>query len=274
MLKQRVITAVFLALGFLALLFFSSWEVFAAAIGAVLTIGAWEWADLSGLSKVFLRLAYASGLVLIGLAAMLYCDWTHNLERLQHILLAACIWWAIALLWVQSFPSSSVLWGTKFIRALMGICVLVPAWLGCLFLFRQPEGAWLVFFVVVLIAAADIGAYFTGRAIGKRKLAPAVSPGKSWEGVMGGAILALVVAAIINVVYAQGPWLALLAIVLPTSLVSVLGDLLESMVKRFRGVKDSSQLLPGHGGVMDRIDGLVAAVPVFSFALLMSGWQL
>lgn len=274
MLKQRVITAVFLAVGFLLLLFFSSWEVFSIAIGVVLTIGAWEWADLSGLSKTIYRIAYALGLVGIALSAMLYCDWTRNPERLQHILIAACIWWALALLWVQSFPSSAVLWGAKAIRAIMGVFVLVPAWLGCMFLHRQPEGAWLVFFVVILIAAADIGAYFTGRAIGKRKLAPEVSPGKSWEGVIGGAVLAIVVAAVINLTYAHGPWLALLAIVLPTSLVSVLGDLLESMVKRFRGVKDSSQLLPGHGGVLDRIDGLVAAVPIFSFALLMSGWQL
>lgn len=274
MLKERVITAIFLAVGFLLLLFFSSWQVFAVGIGIVLTIGAWEWADLSGFSNFFLRVLYAVVVMALAIAAMFYCDWTRDLERLRHILMAGCIWWAIALLWVQSFPSSGVLWGSKAIRSLMGVFVLVPAWLGCMFLHRQPDGAWLVFFVVVLIAAADIGAYFTGRAIGKRKLAPAVSPGKSWEGVFGGAVLAITIAAVINVFYAHGPWLALLAIVLPTALVSVLGDLLESMVKRFRGVKDSSQLLPGHGGVLDRIDGLVAAIPVFSFALLISGWQL
>ena len=132
----------------------------------------------------------------------------------------------------------------------------------------------MVLMVVLLVAAADIGAYFTGRAIGRRKLAPEVSPGKSWEGVAGGAVFAVLLAVTFNIILRGDAWLSLFIIVVPTALFSVVGDLLESMVKRYRGVKDSSHLLPGHGGVLDRIDGLVAAAPVFALAFMSSHWRI
>lgn len=125
--------------------------------------------------------------------------------------------------------------------------------------------------IVAVVACADIGGYFAGRRWGKRKLAPAVSPGKTWEGFLGGVcfnfLLSLVVWGLVG-----GNYFMLLAIILPASLASVLGDLFESMLKRHRGIKDSSALLPGHGGVLDRVDGLTAAAPVFALALLSTGW--
>ena len=121
---------------------------------------------------------------------------------------------------------------------------------------------------------ADIGAYFAGRAFGKAKLAPRVSPGKSWAGVWGGlaavALLAIVASLLANAGVAEAMLLVVASLV--TGFVSVLGDLLESMLKRFRGIKDSSQLLPGHGGIMDRIDSLTAAIPVFALMITLLGW--
>jgi len=156
-------------------------------------------------------------------------------------------------------------------RLAMGLWVLLPTWVGFSVL-RESGAAWLLF-VLLLVWGADIGAYFVGRALGRHKLAPRVSPGKTWEGVAGGlmvtALLAIVFASWQSLGVAGGLMLMLATAVV--TLVSVLGDLLESMLKRHRGIKDSSQLLPGHGGVLDRVDSLTAAVPLFA---LLSGWLL
>src|SRR5690606_33988289 len=138
------------------------------------------------------------------------------------------------------------------IRLLMGWFVLIPAWVGCIYLRHTPLGAWLVLMLVLIVAAADVGAYFSGRKFGQRKLAPNVSPGKSWEGVWGGLSFALLVGTLYYLAFNGQDWLSLLVVVAPAALVSVVGDLLESMVKRHRGVKDSGRLLPGHGGIFDR----------------------
>ncbi len=274
MLKERVLTAVILAVGFLAALFLLPGAYFSVAIGCVLVVATWEWSNLSALSSNMAKSGYIACVIVVAVACGFLTDWSHDDDTLRFILVASCIWWAVALLWIQGFPSSAIIWGSVPARLLMGVFVLVPAWLGIMFLRHQNSGAWLVLFVVLLVASADIGAYFTGRAFGKRKLAPSVSPGKSWEGVAGGAVLAAILAIAFNAFFRGGELVALLVIAVPTALISVVGDLLESMVKRHQGVKDSSQLLPGHGGVLDRIDALVAAVPVFSLALMSSHWQL
>lgn len=276
MLKQRVITAVVLAVLFLGGLFFLSVTGFALAIGVVVMLAGWEWANLSGLTAQWQRLLYAA---VVGGSVALAAWYTGFLPAgelqtgpLQVLLLAACTWWAVALLWVQGYPSSALLWGHSIIKMLMGFLVLVPTWLALVFLRDQPAGEWLILLVMVMVACADIGAYFTGKAFGRRKLAPAVSPGKSWEGFWGGFACCLLLAGIVGYAFGGG-WLTL-AIIAPASLASVLGDLLESMVKRQRGVKDSSQLLPGHGGILDRVDSITAAAPVFALAVLLTGWQL
>lgn len=290
MLKQRIITAVILAICFLSALFLMDIEYFSWFIGAVVVIAAWEWADLSGFKGQPLRLVYAG--VMAGLIVWLanYLDVdsvlftaTHSLpgtagivtgtsENIKELLMIACGFWAVALLWVQGYPSSAVLWGHTAVRAVMGVFVLLPTWLSVVFLRAQPEGEWLILLMVVVVACADTGAYFTGMAYGKRKLAPAVSPGKSWEGFWGGFASCAVLALLVG--WWQGDLLVTLAIILPVALVSVLGDLLESMVKRHRGIKDSSQLLPGHGGFLDRVDSITAAAPVFALAVILSGWHL
>ena len=148
----------------------------------------------------------------------------------------------------------------------IGLVLLVPSWQGLVYLQGLENGPWWVLYAMSLVWAADTGAYFAGRSFGKRKLAPAVSPGKTLEGLYGGiaatSLLALAVAAFSPAAQKMGVVGFLLVSVMAV-LASVLGDLFESMAKRHRGIKDSSQLLPGHGGVLDRIDSITAAVPVF-----------
>lgn len=273
MLKQRVITAIGLALLFLGLLFFLSVTGFALAMAVVVLLASWEWANMAGLKAQWQRLLYALG---VGTAMALtgwYVDFlvsdVLNVASVRTVLLVACTWWAVALLWVQGYPSSSVLWAHPLVKMVMGLLVLVPTWLSLVFLRGEPSGEWLILLVVLVVVCADIGAYFSGKSFGKRKLAPEVSPGKSWEGFWGGFICCLLLALIVGFTFGGG-WL-LLAVIAPTALASVLGDLLESMVKRQRGLKDSSQLLPGHGGILDRVDSITAAAPVFSLAILLSG---
>lgn len=275
MLKQRIITAVILALLFLGGLFSLSVANLALAIGLVVMVAGWEWANMAGFKAVWQRLLYAA---LVGGALVATGYFTEfvqvgelSLEPTRTLLLVSCTWWAIALLWVQGYPASAVLWSNRVLKAVMGLLVLVPTWLALVFLRSEPQGQWLILLVVLVVACADIGAYFSGKTFGKRKLAPNVSPGKSWEGFWGGFACCILLALVVGFGFGGG-WM-MLAIIAPAGLASVLGDLLESMVKRQRGIKDSGQLLPGHGGVLDRVDSITAAAPVFALAILLTGWQ-
>jgi phosphatidate cytidylyltransferase len=150
--------------------------------------------------------------------------------------------------------------------------ILLPAWQGLIWIKQGALGNWQIMAVMVLVWGADVGAYFSGKAFGKRKLAPKVSPGKSWEGVYGGLALSLVITTIVGVMreWTAGQLLIGLFGAALIVFVSVVGDLTESMFKRQSGIKDSSNLLPGHGGVLDRIDSLTAAVPIFAVLLWMA----
>lgn len=276
MLKQRVITALVLAVIFLTALFGLPSGYFSFFIGVVLLVGAWEWASLSGFPAIWQRLAYSFLLLGLLVTTSLYLGFEGEASprldssAIRDLLVIGCGWWALALLLVQGYPSSSVLWGHKSLRLLMGILVLIPTWVALVYVRQQSNGAWLVLLLMLVIAVADSGGYFVGRRFGKHKLAPAVSPGKTWEGFAGGflanCLLALILGLSLDVSI-----LLMLALIVPTSLISVLGDLLESMVKRHAGAKDSGNILPGHGGILDRVDGITAGAPVFALALLATG---
>lgn len=275
MLKQRVMTALVLAVVFVLALFFLPVPLFSAFVATIVLISAWEWANLSGFVKSWQRVVYVAlqALCILGVAyfiGIIQPDATLAIgatDRYQAVLLVGCSWWALALLWVQGYPSSALLWGRRVMRALMGFFVLVPTWAAFSYVRSHDSGAWLVLLIVAVVAAADIGGYFVGRKLGRHKLAPNVSPGKTWEGFLGGVAANAILGTVLWWLTGNALW-AVVALVITTSLASVLGDLLESMVKRERGVKDSSSLLPGHGGVLDRVDSLTAAAPVFALILI------
>ena len=268
MLKQRIITALLMLPIALGGFFLLEGGAFALFIAAVITVAAWEWAQLAGFSEQPQRLGYA------GVVAVLLLLLFNNQQLAGALMALAIAWWALATVLVLTYPASSRHWAGSPVKLLIGLLILLPAWQGLVLLKQMPQANALILAVMVLVWGADIGAYFAGRAFGKRKLAPQVSPGKSWEGVFGGllATLAITLAVGIHLQWtARMLILALLASVLVVS-ISVVGDLTESMFKRQAGIKDSSNLLPGHGGILDRIDSLTAAVPLFAVLLWLAGW--
>ena len=266
MLKQRIITALILLPIALCGFFLLEGTGFALFIGLVVTLGAWEWARLAGFTAQPIRIAYAA-VVAFTLFIM------HILPGLAPwVLGASVLWWGVATYLVLTYPRSSEHWASAACKLVIGLLILLPAWQGLVQIKQEPLGNWLIMAVMVLVWGADIGAYFSGRAFGKRKLAPKVSPGKSWEGVYGGLLLSLVLAAIVGVARDWTFVQILMGLIGAAVIVfiSVVGDLTESMFKRQSGIKDSSNLLPGHGGVLDRIDSLTAAIPVFAVLLWMA----
>lgn len=266
MLKQRIITALILLPIALCGFFLLEGTGFALFIGLVVTLGAWEWARLAGFTAQPIRIAYAA-VVAFMLVIM------HILPGLAPwVLGASVLWWGVATYLVLTYPRSSEHWASAACKLVIGLLILLPAWQGLVQIKQEPLGNWLIMAVMVLVWGADIGAYFSGRAFGKRKLAPQVSPGKSWEGVYGGLLLSLVLAAIVGVARDWSFVQILMGLIGAAVIVfiSVVGDLTESMFKRQSGIKDSSNLLPGHGGVLDRIDSLTAAIPVFAVLLWMA----
>lgn len=278
MLRQRVFTALLLAAAFLAGVYYLPLPALAAAFALVVALGAWEWAPLAGLPGRSAQVCY-SLLALAGTYALYRYGGFGGLltrEQIQPVLGLGCLWWCFALLWVRAFPASAGLWNSRLVRAAMGLLILLPAWFAAVYLLHiEGRGAVMVV-LVLLVATADIGAYFVGRRFGRHALAPHVSPGKTWEGFWGGVFaVSLLSVALWSLLPARFDHLSLVAAVvvaLSTSLASVLGDLTVSMVKRESGVKDSSSLLPGHGGLLDRLDSLCAAAPTFALGLLLVGF--
>ena len=268
MLKHRIITAAILLPIALIGFFLLEGLAFALFIGVVVVLGGWEWARLAGFEAQSVRVLYAIavGLLLVGLyLAPALASW---------LLTLSVIWWLAATALVVSYPRSQRHWGGSVGSLVIGLLILLPAWQGLVLLKQWPQGNWLIVAVMVLVWGADIGAYAAGKTFGRRKLAPQVSPGKSWEGMIGGLVTSLLITLFVGRYQswsARELALALLGAALVV-VISVIGDLTESMFKRSSGIKDSSQLLPGHGGVLDRIDSLTAAVPVFTVLLWLAGW--
>jgi phosphatidate cytidylyltransferase len=260
MLRERVITALIMAALLLALLFWAPHGLVVGVVTVVVLAGAFEWAQFSGLSKVSARIGY----VLVFAIAMLVANrWVAaNPARLTQVLTIAAAWWSVALIWIMVAPTRM----NAATAGLAGFFVLVPTWFALIALHGAGRGAQLLLFSLLLVVAADVGAYFSGRAFGRLKLAPQVSPGKSWEGVLGGMCAAGAV-AVAGAYWFNLPKLAFLALCAAVAVASVVGDLTESMCKRHVGLKDSGNLLPGHGGILDRIDSVTAAGPIFALGL-------
>jgi phosphatidate cytidylyltransferase len=257
MLRQRVLTA--LALGAIALLavFLLPHGAMMAVLALLVIAGAWEWSAFPGFTHYSARLGYVA-LIALGVAG----TWAlGNVGAdLSVLLYTAVMWWLVALAWIVIFPGAV----SGASAGVAGLFVLIPAWLALVRLHEQAPA--LMLFLLLLVVAADVGAYFAGRQFGRNKLAPRVSPGKTWEGVLGGLAGAAIV-AVIGVRFFTVPVVPFVGLSLVAVLASVVGDLTESLFKRHAGVKDSGSLLPGHGGVLDRVDSVTAAAPVFLVGL-------
>jgi phosphatidate cytidylyltransferase len=263
MLRQRITTALMLALPLLAILFWLP-KMLAILVFAALTLmGAWEWSAFLKLQRSEARYAYVA---LIALAMWLMWHFITTLNQLQALLWVTLAWWLVALVWLVFLPQRRS-WVVTFVG---GLLVLAPAWLCLSQLQRQEIGAQWVLFLLVLVVAMDVGGYFVGGRFGKRKLAPMVSPGKSWEGLWGGLALSCLVAVIGAIGFAV-PAANFIVLCLATAMMSVVGDLTESLFKRHAGLKDSGNVLPGHGGILDRMDSITAAAPVFLGGLIYLG---
>lgn len=277
-LRQRVITALIMAGIFLAAIAYLPLPGLALLFGLLIALGAWEWSALAGWKNPAMRALYVL-VIVAGLAAVyLFCSLEHQPQasQVQPLLGLACLWWSFALLWVKGYPASAVLWRSVVARSAMGVLVLVPGWMSAVYLLGFPQGGVLMVVLVALVAAADIGAYFAGKRFGKHKLASVVSPSKTWEGFWGG-VAACTLLAVMLWYFLPGRaahigLVSVIAMVVISGLASVVGDLTVSMVKRESGVKDTGSLLPGHGGILDRLDSLCAAAPVFALGLLLVGW--
>ncbi len=261
-LHKRIATAVVLIPLVLYLIFFLDSPSFKWAMSVVLVLGCWEWCRLIGIREIPGQAAY----IAIALALAFISQWIPSFI----IYLLATLWWLFAIYLVVSYPESDRLWQNNLLlKAVIGLAILVPTWLGVVEL--QADSQIKMLFVFVLVWAADIGAYFAGRRFGKHKLAPKVSPGKSIEGVVGGLLISLIIGLLFKNWVGLEHLTSMSALIIFSLVIlfSVLGDLSESLFKRAAGVKDSSQLLPGHGGILDRIDSLTAAVPVFYASLFI-----
>jgi phosphatidate cytidylyltransferase len=270
-LGQRVATAALLIpLVTVAILYLPT-PAFALVAGAFAAAGAWEWAAFAGWGGARSRGLYAAAFAAASAAVYPLLGQPAGVGSL---LAAALLWWVLATVLVVRFQAvgGSVL-GSPLARGAAGWLVLLPAWAALVVLHRhQPLGPWLVVFLMVTIWCADSAAYFVGRRWGRRRLASRVSPGKSWEGAAGGVAAVLLLGLAVAGVLGFSDYLpAFLGLVMATALASILGDLLESLYKRQAGLKDSGSLLPGHGGVLDRIDSLTSAAPLFVLGLYGMG---
>lgn len=282
MLKERIFSAIVMIAVVLAAIFWLPPLPFAILLSAVVVLGMWEWAQFVGFKSQMARVIVGGVttciLLLLIIANTDYIRAARFLTDASVItLFVACIWWVIALGLVVTYPKSSALWAKSVVAKFMfGICTLFPFLIGLLairfnnYTLNAFQGTYLLLYVFLLVWGADSGAYFFGRAFGKHKLAPKVSPGKSWEGALGGLLTSGVIAFIFlqvtpsDVFGRELSTVPFIAVSVATVAISVLGDLAESMFKRQAGVKDSSNLIPGHGGILDRIDSLTAAIPFFA----------
>lgn len=268
MLKTRIITAIFLIIGFLTLLFLASQMVWALTTLAVTLIAVWEWSNLIKLNQKQMLLnvlvALSVGLAFIFTASteLIAVNDALMFELLFSVLsIAAAFWIFLAPVWLISRKKIN----NKLMMATLGLLLLLATWIALVGLHRI--GPWTLLAILATVWLADIAAYFAGKRFGRNKLAPEISPGKTWEGVAGAFVGVTIYGAFLCYFWQLSPWqiIGLWLIVV----LSIMGDLFESLLKRQAGVKDSSKLLPGHGGILDRIDGLIPSLALTMFFIYL-----
>lgn len=269
--KQRVVTALLLAPSAVAIILLLPSAPFAVVIAGMCLLALWEWTRLSGLRHRSVR-----GILLAFASLAFFALWTYRDSSAATLVIAAgCVWWLIAFAWLAkvSFAAAATR-ENAWLKLAAGALAVFPAWIALMRIHAAPDhGPWWALYALALGWAADTFAYLAGMRWGRRKLAPTISPGKTWAGVYGGLVATASVAAIggwlLGVQDLRLPALVVLAVVCVCF--SIIGDLFESLIKRHAGVKDSGALFPGHGGVFDRMDGIFALLPLFALGKLLLG---
>ena len=252
---QRIITAV-VALVVLGVVFFVLPPVAVhITLALIIVAGAWEWSGFLGGKSLPVRLVYVALIAGLLAAMVLFFD-----AYSEQVLLASLLWWSAALIWILFYPTPI----PQVVRWFAGVFTLVPLYIALVALYEMD--LMILIFALLVIWVADSGAYLAGRTLGRVKLAPQVSPGKTWEGVIGGFV-AVALLVWIRSFYVETDLMALIPFCLAAAALSIVGDLTVSMFKRTAGVKDSGRLFPGHGGVLDRIDSVSAAAPLFALGI-------
>jgi phosphatidate cytidylyltransferase len=272
LLRTRVITAFFIALVAFTLLFLTPFWAFQAGIAVLLMAGSWEFARLAGLGRI------GTGLLLLVQASLLGVMlhyWKGIQGHAMAFLVAATLCWCVMLLRLLTFrPGMPAGLNYRLVSFFCALASITFAWYALCWLRGQPSGQFLVLLLLVIIWSADIGAYFSGRRWGRHKLAPVISPGKTREGLLGGALLAAAcIVPVANWTIPSPPATAILVVLaMLTALFSAAGDLFISLHKRTVGLKDTGKLFPGHGGVLDRFDSLLAGAPFFALGAVFLRW--
>ena len=258
--RQRIITAVIALLLLFMVLFLAPPAVAQIVIVAVVLGGAWEWSAFFGGSGAATRFAY------VAVVGALLAALSFSAVDAVLVLQVSMVWWLIALFWTFFYPTPIPL----AVRWIGGIAVLVPFYAALVLLYQA--GPPILLFALIIVWVADSGAFFAGKTLGRVKLAPSISPGKAWEGVIGG-LAAVVLLILVRSVWFDTDYKVLVPFCLAVACLSIIGDLTVSMFKRNAGLKDSGTLFPGHGGVLDRIDSVAAAAPLFTLGVGWAGLQ-
>jgi phosphatidate cytidylyltransferase len=261
-LKQRVLTALVLVAVLLGVMLGLPPIATVWLLTVLVLVGAWEWAGFIGKGRPASRAVFTV-VVALSLAACLYF-YDGSADFVRVVMTVAVAWWFAAFLWLCLAPARV----NEFTATLAGLLSLVPCWLALVYATFTTGSTHWVLFTLALVWAADTGAFFAGRWLGRVPLAPRVSPKKTWEGVIGGVLASGIVAWIAaNWLFTVDVWPFVITCEAVAAL-SIVGDLTESMLKRAAGLKDSGTLFPGHGGMLDRIDSVTAAAPALVFALI------
>lgn len=265
MLKKRLLTYIVLVALILVWVIYSPMPVFNFFLTVLLILAVWEWTRLIGLINNWQRWGYL--ILLLGINFSIYLGQIFTLN----VIYLALVCWFFILFAIVFYPKGLRLWANSVTLAVLGIIILISFWLSLALLRNTEKGTMLTLYLLFLVCTADTVAYLIGKLWGKHKLAKEISPGKTIQGAIGGLIGAIAASVIGGFVFSitGWQWFSWVSFAIFVALISICGDLFISMLKRQQGLKDSGKLLPGHGGVLDRLDSLLSAAPLFLIVYAM-----
>ena len=284
MLLYRVITAALLAIALLVLLFGLPKTLFVSSLLFILFAATWEWSNLAGYNYTSSKIAFIGVFLILAFCAVFWLDFNHSFNGdrafLSLIFLVTIIFFSVVLIFSSQKFKHLVLNSLPFVSVL-GMSVFLALWIAILTVISFENGRFLLLFGILIVVLSDVGGYVVGKLFGSNKLAPQISPGKTWEGLAGSCFFSLGLLFFLgqtnqvffNAAIAGNQAVIIFFLMMPIVIVSVIGDLFISVIKRFSGVKDTGHILPGHGGMLDRIDGLMLAIPVFALLISMLGFS-